>query len=399
MFRSRAAAPLALALVLCPAAATSQPTSPVALTLTAPTGALPIGVVERHLVDSSRADPWFPDRRREVMISIWYPAVDKAVGERASYIAAAPARLLAESLLRPIGVDPARINIAELETHATAGAAARRGRYPVVIYSPGGGLPRALGTTLVEDLASRGYVVVTIDHPSDANAVEFPGGRVVLASQPSGEEGLRRMMAARVGDAQFVLDELEKLRKSRDGRALASSMDLSRIGMFGHSAGGFAAFETALIDRRFDAVANLDGSLGYAMSLQRYGDVVEKGLNRPFMIVGAGVSGPQKAPHNHLGAREWGLMWDHSTGWKRDYYIAEGEHMAFADHAAVLPQIAAGLRLPPVLVTTSLGKADPMQQVAAQRGLVAAFFDQHLKKKKQPLLDAAAPFPIVQRID
>lgn len=52
------------------------------------------------------------------------------------------------------------------------------------VVSPGYAQDRALDTTLVEDLASRGYVVASIDHPYDATEVEFPGNRLVLRQQP-----------------------------------------------------------------------------------------------------------------------------------------------------------------------------------------------------------------------
>jgi predicted dienelactone hydrolase len=45
---------------------------------------------------------------------------------------------------------------------------------PVVLYSPGLGGNRDSSTVLVEQLVSRGYVVVTIDHTHDASQVEFP---------------------------------------------------------------------------------------------------------------------------------------------------------------------------------------------------------------------------------
>lgn len=50
-----------------------------------------------------------------------------------------------------------------------------------VLYSPGAGEPRTWGTTLVQDLASRGYVVVTVDPTYEASEVEFPGGRIVTS--------------------------------------------------------------------------------------------------------------------------------------------------------------------------------------------------------------------------
>ncbi|MFD4559713.1 hypothetical protein ACFWP5_36270 [Streptomyces sp. NPDC058469] len=56
-------------------------------------------------------------------------------------------------------------------------AAARR--------SPGVLDPRTFGTTLTDDLTSRGYVVVTGDHTYEATAVEFPSGRVERTVLPA----------------------------------------------------------------------------------------------------------------------------------------------------------------------------------------------------------------------
>lgn len=103
------------------------------------------------------------------------------------------------------------------------GGAPGRGRpsrqwLPVVLYSPGVGDPRSFGSTLCDELASRGYAVVTIDHTYEAPAVEFPDGRLarsVLATelakaQKSGRITalLKKVSGVRVADTRFVLDEL-----------------------------------------------------------------------------------------------------------------------------------------------------------------------------------------------
>ncbi|MDQ8707977.1 hypothetical protein RCO28_36750 [Streptomyces sp. LHD-70] len=49
----------------------------------------------------------------------------------------------------------------------------RRAR-PVVLYSPGLQISRTLGTSTPMELASRGYIVVTLDPTYEAPAVEFP---------------------------------------------------------------------------------------------------------------------------------------------------------------------------------------------------------------------------------
>jgi pimeloyl-ACP methyl ester carboxylesterase len=125
----------------------------------------------------------------------------------------------------------------------------------------------------VEDLASHGYTVVTIDHTYET-AVEFPGGRLVeadlLGDPPDIEATKRLFMDTREADVHFVLDQL------RDEPA-----DLTRIGMFGHSAGGVIATRVMRADSRVRADANLDGFFEFGQNHP------ERGVDRPFLLMGA----------------------------------------------------------------------------------------------------------------
>jgi hypothetical protein len=69
------------------------------LTLSAPTGPCAIGTVQLHLVDHSRRDPWVPSRPRELMISIWYPAVSAGGYPPAPYMPQAAGALFLGQLL------------------------------------------------------------------------------------------------------------------------------------------------------------------------------------------------------------------------------------------------------------------------------------------------------------
>ena len=250
----------------------------------------------------------------------------------------------------------------------------------------------------MEDLASRGYVVVTIDHTYEASEVEFPGGRLETASLPDGAS-LEKMLSERVSDVRFVLDQLEAIRDGGnpdverrplpDG--LAKSLDLSKVGIFGHSAGGFTAAEAMLGDRRVDAGVNLDGSMIYSSDEGTYGEVTERGLDRPFMLVGAGTSGEEDLPHTHRFAPDWRSFWENSAGWKLDLHVPEGEHFTFADHQAILPQLDEKLGLPDWLLIGMIGSVAPERIVASQRAYLAAFFDQHLRGENWELLDGPSP--------
>ena len=98
-------------------------------------------------------------------------------------------------------------------------------------------------------------MVVAIDHPGDAEIVEFPDGHLVF---PTSQMDIQKAFTVRVADARFVLDELAGLERSG---VFKGRLDLGRIGMFGHSLGGAAAASTMLVDRRVRAGADLDGLL------------------------------------------------------------------------------------------------------------------------------------------
>ncbi|GAA0593359.1 hypothetical protein HPO96_06235 [Kribbella sandramycini] len=370
-----------LAATTLPAAATPLPTK---LVLPAPTGAYAIGVREVHLVDNSRPDPWRPERRRELMVSIWYPARPGG-GARVPYAPSQVAKPLADELGTYLGLAPGRVDYAGTPTHARAGAVAI-GRHPVLLYSPGFGTSRLLGTAQVEELTSRGYVVVTIDHTGEA-PVEFPGGRVVPVQLPTDE--LRPVLDVRLADIRFVLNGLGRL-------PFAGSMDLRRIGMFGYSLGGFAAAETMRTDRRVAVGVNLDGAMQYGFPVGELSEVAKRGLDRPFLLFGA-------AEHSRLPITgdlndpSWTSFWANQRGWKLNLSIPAGAHGSFADYQVFAPKLAKIHDLEPKPVADLVGLVNPAQSVAAQRAYLAAAFDQFLKHRPQPLLRKESPrFPIVK---
>ncbi|GIG87072.1 alpha/beta hydrolase family protein [Plantactinospora endophytica] len=398
---------VALLVVSAPAAApaasarTEPPAPALRLTLPEPTGPYPVGSTELHLVDAGRPDPWVAGRPRELMVSVWYPASTAHGGQPTPYLPPLAARAFAERTDAQLGLATGQVDWAGTTTHARTGVPVRPrlGGHPVVVFSPGGAVPRAHGTMLATDLASRGYVVVTIDHTYETPEVEFPGGRVEAQQLPDIDptELNHRMIETRVRDSRFVLDQLAVLARGGNPDAghrrlpagLGAGIDLSRVGMFGHSAGGFTSAETMLVDRRLDAGVNMDGSLAYSFSANDFGDVVDQGLDRPFLLMGAGQS--SGTPHTHQHARDWAGFWANSTGWKLDLYVAEGEHFTFTDHQALLPQLAEAFPLPPGLVESSIGTVDPDRIVGSLKAYLGAFFDQHLRGQPQPLLRDPSP--------
>ncbi|MCX4885606.1 hydrolase [Streptomyces sp. NBC_00847] len=395
-----AAAAVALSAVPARAASAASVASgkagPVRLTLPAPSGPHPVGTVSLHLVDASRSDPWITSQPyRELMISIRYPA--RAVGGHP----AAPQMLAGEAagfaaLNSFTDVPGSQVDWSATRTHAHEGAPVdrRSGPLPVVCYSPGAGDPRSLGTTLCDDLASRGYVVVSVDHTYDASAVQFPGGRVEGSVLPAEFDNaypdpgrikalLQKTLAVRVADIRFVLDELPCALP----RALRGMLDFGHTGMFGQSAGGFTALQAMHDDPRIAAAADLDGVLAYVQDDDAAGSlstVAADGVDRPFLLIGKDGNDLSTVP-------SWDALWRHSRGWHRGLSLRGAEHATYTDAEALVPQIARRLGLPRKAVVENIGTIMPRHAIAAERACLAAFFDRWLRGRDDDgLLDGSS---------
>ncbi|MFI0449347.1 alpha/beta hydrolase family protein [Actinomadura sp. 6N118] len=370
------------------AAASVAPVSAVAhgavrVELPAPGGPYEIGTVALHLVDRSRADPWEGSPQRELMISVWYPATGSGQRVAPHMERGAAERFGAVTRHR---IPPGTVDWAATRTHAGEGAPVDpRGPWPVVVYSPGSGDPRSWGTVLVEELASRGYVVATIDHTYESPAVQFPDGsvkgndRMLEEFARAQEEGtvpavLAKMLHARIGDTRFVLDQLATL-----PRGMA---DLRRVGMFGQSAGGFTAAQGMYEDRRIRAGIDLDGTLEFNSEPNgtNLSSVALHGLRRPFMLMG-------RQGIDHTNEPSWGAFWSHSRGWRRDLTLLGSKHQTYTDLAAIMPQTG----LPRNVMEGAIGTTDPSRAVVAQRAFAVSFFDRWLRHRDDHLLDGPSP--------
>ena len=132
-------------------------------------------------------------------------------------------------------------------------------RCPVILLSPGNSTNVEFYSVYGEELASRGFVVFGVNHPYDVNAVRLADGSVATYRErpPGDPEALAIRMAQRSADVRFLVDRLTALNDG-DG-PLAQHLDLSKLGIMGHSLGGMTAAEVCATDDRFLACINVDG--------------------------------------------------------------------------------------------------------------------------------------------
>ena len=162
-------------------------------------------------------------------------------------------------------------------------------------------------------------------------------------------------------------------------------LNLSKVGIFGHSAGGATSAQVMYEDDRVDAGIDMDGSLGYMPDYLL--PVAEYGLSRPFMLMNSGYNDDGEVD-SHLTAKDRNSFWKNSTGWKLDLAIPNGAHYTFTDYQILFPLLNRKLSISPRVIQQSIGTADPDQAFEAQRNYIASFFDLHLKDIPQPLLDS-----------
>jgi dienelactone hydrolase len=341
MFRVLAVVAALLLALSTPASAAS----PVALL--SPEGRYPIGLRTLHLTDTSRADPWVPDQRRELMVSLWYPAFP--VGEPAEYMTAAESAATVEGL----GLDLPADTLRRIGVHARKNAPALPRDWPLVLLSPGAGNSRTTLTTLAEHLAAKGFVVAAVDHAYEAYNVEFPGGRLLqcLACQAPGEPW-PAALENRALDMSFVLDKVLGRRSPR--------IDRARIGMAGHSAGGGATALTMAADPRIKAGVALDGPLYRPVE-----------LDKPFALLTSPVGELQ------FGAG-WDAGWPALTGWKERRHLPETGHSSSTDNGYLTVVLNQKDKVPPATWERQYGSGDVVASLGFFRDYLAEFFQARL---------------------
>ncbi len=157
---------------------------------------------------------------RKIGLRIWYPASVARSARRIAY---------RHSLSVP---GKAPVQIVEQGVSVIAAAPMADAKFPLVVISHGyGGWAEQL-SRLGETLASRGYVVASIDH-RDPPAHDMPSFAASFGS----------VLMNRAADQQLVLRTL------LDGKmldpAIAAELDTSKVGLIGYSMGGYGAIITA----------------------------------------------------------------------------------------------------------------------------------------------------------
>ena len=331
-----------------------------------PTPAIVLGTQIYRWTDASRDEPVTadPNDKRSVIAQIFYPAAPGAKGAHSVYmdgLHALPAKvsLLPSFMLATFG---------RIDTHAIVNAPISPTRkWPVVMFSPGYGGPRAFYTGLAEGLAAKGYAVVTLDHPYESAVTELPDGSIAAAvdnfpanaSHAEGDAWMAKQLDIRAADMRYALDQL---RPEIIGADLAAHLDLDHVAAIGHSLGGATAVVAMQRDARIRAAANVDGT--------PYGAMIGKPLDRPFLLLQSDYSETGHSDKFILGNKSI-IEHDAAPAWH--YEVHRANHYSFTD-APLLLALPARFALSMLIG----GGRGPEETQRAAADILAAFLQEPL---------------------
>jgi predicted dienelactone hydrolase len=321
-----------------------------------PTGPSSVGTRVVDLVDSTRNDPFLANgAKRELLVRFWYPASLNQGCEPAEYTSPRVWSYFSELVGIPLP---------EVRTNSCWNAPITDGAHPVVVFTHGYTGTFTDYTFIFEDLASRGYVVASVDHTYEATAVEFPDGRFVKSLVGShfgdtwrlDDQTLAFALSVRLADLHFVVNELGRLNAKVDG-LFAGKLDTSRIALVGHSLGGEATISGMQQETRFRAGVLLDGVLS---------DDSVRGTDKAILILAAGRG---------QWSKDECRLWSDLRGPRLAVNLEGAEHMAPSDAV----WLAKG--------AIKAGAMGPEKTIIAIRNYIAAFLDTNLRgSPADPLL-------------
>lgn len=330
----------------------SASTDPAGIHVPLPSGPNAIGTFSVRLTDTTRSNPFLKDgSHRELMVRFWYPTAHTGSCIPAEYIAPKVRAYLSESLGIPAF---------DIRTNSCREAPVLAGHHPVIIASHGYTGMYTDYTFLFEDLASRGYVVASIAHAYESTAVELPDGKLVTSrfgtylaedTLRMDDSSLKLAATNRQADLSFVSAELG--RWNVRGGPFSGKLDLSRIGVLGHSLGADTAMTSLRLQPEIKAALLLDP---IALSKKAIA-----GSHKPVMLVSEG--------REQWSDRECEL-WNNLHGAKHAVLFRGADHFTPTD------AIWLGSYLPGLQVET--GNIGPDKTVDAIRNYVAAFFAAYL---------------------
>jgi predicted dienelactone hydrolase len=340
-----------------------------------------------------------PGSKRELLVWIWYPAAPRQPSQTVDDYLPAPWRTAVERQMGVLLTQFLPRDLSRVRTHSIhdAEVSPQHRSYPVLLMRAGLAALTADYTTLAEDVASHGFVVVGFDAPYRSFVVVLPDGRVIARAPQNNAELLSgveqeklaiKLVQAWSADMSFVLDQLERLNTSDPSGRFSGRLDMQRVGVFGHSLGGATALQFCHDDSRCKAGIDMDGA--------PLGSVIGEGVTQPFMFLLSDHSSESEAETRQVEANIRAIYDRLPSDRRLEILIRGANHFLFSDNGALLKShiVLGTLRMLGIL------GIDGRRQLAVTAYCVHSFFDAYLKGPGVSRLKISSSlYPEIQVLD
>tara|TARA_R100001143_G_C3361089_1_gene135906 strand:+ start:1977 stop:3431 length:1455 start_codon:yes stop_codon:yes gene_type:complete len=324
--------------------------------------------------------------KRKLMIKVWYPSHDSD-GHLDPYIDEGGRHGFAQKY----GLPNSTFNyLDKVNTHVYRDATIADEKFPVLIFSHGYNSKANNYYALLSEIVSHGYIVFALNHTYESIGSTFPDGtktffdyqyaqkiesgtwedmEPVIASfneglsfedrHPIVKKGLKNYFVRDIverwaEDLTGVVDQIDTWNNSG---FFEGKLDITNIGVFGHSRGGGAAGETLLTDNRIKAGANIDGV--------QWGRIVDTSFEDPFLFISADWPEEKEDLNSHAYIHKSKYVFYEAR-------ILNTGHSSFMDIPFMIP----------MEMLNQAGDIEPEMGIEITSKLVTSFFDKHLKNKE-----------------
>ncbi len=250
---------------------TASDTTQFKMELPSPSGQYKIGTLISFVIDSTRFDSVSNKNGRKIVFEIRYPSKNKE-GNTLKYIP----NNLNQAMIKNqyYNIDSfSLLKWGQLNSYSFNSLNPLASyKNPILFFLHGFGVSRYNYISIIEELVSHGYIVVSIDSPNNGFHI-LPNGEIINTNYDENPVFKCESMAA---DVNFIYEHL-KSTNNKKLIQLIRRIDFNKAGVFGHSLGGAAALESCKNNNRFKACINLDGD--------PFGKVEEAGFNKPTLIL------------------------------------------------------------------------------------------------------------------
>ncbi len=367
-----------------------------------PKGEYDVASEKLFLVDSLRKETFVKrNKKREIFVKIWYPIEKNGRAVYENFLEDYPTKEVA-SIFKNIGLDKKLVS----EIQKTYTYTLKEGysyfedkKFPVVIFNPGFYFGMSdFYTTIIENLASYGYVVCCVNHPYEQPYVEQSIGKPAKLKRKKAQlayldvylvdkfkkfdlstqekidaatyhylrklKRFDKVVKRWTDDNLFLISSLQNGKLTGVELPVFDNMDIENIGIMGHSIGGATAGNLCLEHEELvKAGINLD--------CFQFGKMIDSSLNVPFMLM--------QSEHYEL----WNI--GNSVVYRNvaaDYYkmeVKNSRHFAFSD-ASFLTLIEEDE------MKGMIGNIDGKETIETINKYIVDFFNLYLLDKESEVL-------------